>query len=540
MFLKNFHKRMKRVGVYSILIKNSINKNTWKNYKFEEYYEQINLIFAVLLFIMEESLKDENCTIDDIGVFIDEINMKYFKKELSYDDCIELSKFIVNTILCDEGKTMYFPGYNFEENKYKDINVSFLATKIVYVNDAQRRVSYSLSDEGYNLMLSTLEIENNLQITIQEIIFKEHLKKANYDKAVDDIKNIFSSIKIQLQKMRDAIKRIRTNVLSYSVEEYKSLLNDNLDSLEGMRMKLLHHREIVNQRIENLQDKDINVKKLDEENKNNLKNLIIIESYLNQSIEEQQSLLSAHFDFKAIYSRALEEMSAMSIIQRYNFQVDLYDKILENAIYLDKVDYIFRPLFLDDTDKIYNINKCIQYQRKIEEPSDEVDEEISFEEIDYLREKEEKAKNKLKKYELCLSTLMRLIINKNMRSLFEIAQYTMQDEKLKEILIPNIEIFREVIIELLKSKILNIDELKYERKNSVNDKDNYEFNLTYTLMDLFESNDEFEFIEQIEIYRNNENREVKFYEVKSDEKIIKSLNCSDIIFKLKAKDGSIL
>lgn len=532
MFLKNFDKRMKRVGVYSLLIKNSINKNTWKNYKFDEYYEQINLIFAVLLFIMEQSLKDENCTIDDIGGFIDDTNMKYFKKSLSYEESIELAKFIVNTVLCDEGKTMYFQGYNFEENKYKDIYVSFLSNKIVYVNDAQRRVSYSLSDEGYSLMLSTLEIENNLQITIQEIIFKEHLKKANYDKAVDDIKNIFNSIKIQLQKMNDAIKRIRNNVLSYSVEEYKNLLNDNLDSLEGMRSKLVHHREVVNERIKKLKHEDINISKLNEFNKNNLKNLMIIEKYLNQSIEEQQSLLSAHFDFKYIYSRELEEMSAMSIIQRFNFQSDLYDKVLENPSYLENIDYILRSLFISEHDKIYNINKCMQYQRKIEETVDEVDEEISFEEVDYLREKEEKAKEKLRQYKLCLSTLLNLIVSENKESLFEIAIDTAKDESLKENLIPSIEVFREVIIELLRSKKLNIIELKEERQNSVSDKENYEFNLTYMLLEIIESNYEFNFIEELQVYKNMEHKEVKFYEVKNDNKIIKSLNCSDIIFKL--------
>lgn len=532
MFLANFDKRMKRVGVYSLLIKNSINKSTWKNYKFGEYYEQINLIFAVLLFIMEQSLKDENCTIDDIGAFIDDTNVKYFKKSLSYDESTELAKFIVNTVLCDEGKTMYFQGYNFEENKYKDIYVSFLSNKIVYINDAQRRVSYNLSDEGYNLMLSTLEIENNLRITIQEIIFTEHLKKANYDKAVDDIKNIFGSIKIQLQKMNDAIKRIRNNVLSYSVEEYKNLLNDNLDSLDSMRMKLVHHRDVVNERIKYFKEQDINVKKLDDNDKNNLKNLMIIENYLNQSIEEQQTLLSAHFDFKHIYSRELEEMSAMSIIKRFNFQSDLYDKILQNPNCLDNIDYILRPLFISENDKIYNINKCIQYQRKIEESTYEEDEEISFEEIDYLREKEERAKAKLKQYEICLTTLINLVANENRESLLQISKDTIKNENLKEKLIPNIEVFREVIIELLRSKKLNIKELKEERKKSVNDNENYEFNLTYMLLEIIDSSSKFNFIEELEIYKNINNKEVKFYEVKSDNKIIKSLNCSDIIFKI--------
>ena len=36
---------------------------------------------------MEQSLREENCTMDDIGAYIDTINTRYLGKEISYDDC---------------------------------------------------------------------------------------------------------------------------------------------------------------------------------------------------------------------------------------------------------------------------------------------------------------------------------------------------------------------------------------------------------------------------------------------------------------------
>lgn len=530
--LKNFDKRMKKVGTYSILTKNTINKTTWKNYHFNEIFEQINLIFAVMLYIMEESLKDKPCTIDDIGYFIDEINSKSFKKPLSFDECLNLANFVVNTVLCDDGKTMYFNGFDFEENEYKEINISYLSNKIVYIDDTKRRVSYYLSDEGYNLILSTLEIENNLSITIQEIIFKMHLEKADYDKAVDDIKSLFTKMRIQLQKMNDAIRRIRNNVLNYSVEEYKKLLNENIESLGGMRQKLTHHRTFVDEKIKELKEKDINIKKLDKIETKNLKHLSEIEKYLNQSIEEQQELLSAHFDFKTIYARELEEMTAMSIIKRFNIHSDLYEKILEDSSNLDNLDYLLRPLFISSHDKIYNINKCLQYQRKINSHENEEDEEVSFDETDYLKEKEEKAKIKLKKYEVSLKTIIKLVINQNIKTLSDMSRVTIENKELKESLIPNIEVFREIMIELLKTKEFNIKELKEERKNSISDNVNYEFNISNMLLDIIESSIEFSNIEFIKVSKKVKSTDVKFYEIKSDDKIIKTLNCSDITFEI--------
>ena len=61
-FLKHFPRRMKNVGLYAVLIQNSIQKATWKKYKFQTMDEQFNMIFAVLLYIMEQSLREERCT----------------------------------------------------------------------------------------------------------------------------------------------------------------------------------------------------------------------------------------------------------------------------------------------------------------------------------------------------------------------------------------------------------------------------------------------------------------------------------------------
>lgn len=61
-FLKNFPKRMKNVGLYGVLIQNSIQKTSWKQFGFLKFDEQMNLIFAVMLYIMEQSLREENCT----------------------------------------------------------------------------------------------------------------------------------------------------------------------------------------------------------------------------------------------------------------------------------------------------------------------------------------------------------------------------------------------------------------------------------------------------------------------------------------------
>ena len=58
---------MKNVGLYALIIQNSAQKTIWKQYGFQKLDEQLNMIFAVMLYIMEQSLKEESCVMDDIG-----------------------------------------------------------------------------------------------------------------------------------------------------------------------------------------------------------------------------------------------------------------------------------------------------------------------------------------------------------------------------------------------------------------------------------------------------------------------------------------
>ena len=385
-FLKNFPRRMKNVGLYAVLIHNRIQKTSWKQFGFMKFDEQMNLIFAVLLYIMEQSLKEENCTMDDIGVYIDTVNTRYLGKEISYEDCRKLGDFIVNVILSNEGRTMYFDGYDFDQNAYHIMHISYVANRIVYLDQEVRRTSYYLTDDGYNLILSTLEIENNMKLTIHEMLLQMHLEKQSYDKAVDDVKNIFNRMHIQLQKIQETMGKIRRNALSYSVKDYEEILLENLDTISETKERFQKYREMVRTRVQKLEEENINVRRLGEKEEENLENLRIIERYLNRTIDEHQKILSSHFDLKALYTRELELLSQVSLIQRFSFRNDFYDKVLQNPTSLESLDYFLRPLFNREPDKVYNLNKALLYQKpSVRDEEEDTEEVMDFDEEAYQK-----------------------------------------------------------------------------------------------------------------------------------------------------------
>ena len=531
-FLKQFPRRMKNVGLYAMLMMNSMQKTTWKQHGFLKVDEQLNMIFAVMLYVMEQSLREENCTMDDIGAYIDAVNVQYFQKPMSYEDCKALGDFILNVILSNEGKAMYFDGFDFEQKAYKIMNISYVANKIIYLDSELRRTSYYLTDDGYNLLLSTLEIENNMKLTIHEMIFQMHLEKQSYDKAVDEIKNVFNLLRIQLQKIQEARGKIRRNALNYSVADYEDILEENMETISQTKQKFQGYRDLVKARVHELEEENINVRKLSAGEEEKLDNLRIIETYLNRTIDEHQKILGSHFDLKSLYTRELEALSQMSLIRRFPLRSDLYDKVLERPESLDRLDLFLRPLFQRSADKIYNLNKCLEIQRpvrrRLEEDGDEV---LDFDEEDWQEEMEKKRREKLLKYEGCLGCLLDAALRKGEISLMDICRETEEDQEKKELLIPCVEIFKEVMVELLKNKEIDIPALRKERSENIGDHSG-DFQLNVMLLNLIDGTPGRNGVTRVETYRIEDGSVIVFQNVMNDEGREKTVRCSNVLIRV--------
>lgn len=532
-YLNDFPKRMKKVGSYGLIFMNSMFKGTWKGYGFEESYESINLIYAVLMFIMEQSLKEEICTIDDIASYIDEINTRFFKKPLSYDQCRELADFIVNTVLCDEGKPMYFKGYDFKQGEYKNISISYVNNRTTYVNENVKRVTYYLTDDGYQLLLGTLEMESNMKLTVYEMIFKLQLEKTDYAGAVDMIKSIFNESRRQLQRMEEGIRRIKENVLTFSGEEYEKILNDNMEIISSQKMKFGIYKQKVNSKMEELQKKGIDIEKLNDEEKDNLDNLGIINEYLSKVIGDQQRILNTHFDFKIAYSQALEGMTTMASIKRISFRDEIMDKILSDSRCIEAMDRIFRPLYLSKPVKRYNLAKCLQYQRVVKTVEDETEEEIALDEESYRLEKERERKRKQALYRGVLENVLLFVegCQNKQCSLRDIAEAVFRGNLDQSSIIPSAEIFREVMIELLKSEHLDVKQLRSEAKNSIQEEVHDDFEVSAVFLEIMDTNPGLNKISGLEIYKIPEDEPVRLYGVPMDNGLVKTVTCSNIGFR---------
>lgn len=534
-FLKKFPRRMKNVGLYAVIIQNSSQKLSWKQYGFTKFDEQINLLFEVLLYIMEQSLKEEKCTMDDIATYIDTINVQYLRKDISYEQCHQLGDFIVNTVLSNEGRPMYFGGYDFEKNEYEEMHISYVANKIVYVENEVRRTSYYLTDDGYNLLLSTLEIEDNMKFNIHEIIFRLHLEKQSYDKAVNDIKNVFNLMRIQFQRVQEAMRQIRRNALSYSVDEYEEVLVGNLNTITDTKKKFQEYKTVIQERVKDLEEENINIRKLSKKEQQDLNNLRVIEEYLTRVLDEHQKILNSHFDLKILYTEELERLSQARLIQRFSMRRDLYDKVLKQADTLKNMDMFLRPLFNRNPEKIYNLNKAFSYEKSVNAGMEkDTEEEVDFDEEAFRREKEEKLQKKLLVYEKSLQYFLEKASVTGEVSLGQLKDRLDIYPEEKEIFIPNVDVFKEIMVELIRNRTIDIATLKKERREYIQEQPDG-FQLNEMILKLVEEQPENNDITSIEVERLENEEAITFSEIKDEENRRKTIRCSNVLIRIFRK-----
>ena len=534
-FLKKFPRRMKNVGLYAVIIQNSSQKLSWKQYGFTKFDEQINLLFEVLLYIMEQSLKEEKCTMDDIATYIDTINVQYLRKDISYEQCHQLGDFIVNTVLSNEGRPMYFGGYDFEKNEYEEMHISYVANKIVYVENEVRRTSYYLTDDGYNLLLSTLEIEDNMKFNIHEIIFRLHLEKQSYDKAVNDIKNVFNLMRIQFQRVQEAMRQIRRNALSYSVDEYEEVLVGNLNTITDTKKKFQEYKTVIQERVKDLEEENINIRKLSKKEQQDLNNLRVIEEYLTRVLDEHLKILNSHFDLKILYTEELERLSQARLIQRFSMRRDLYDKVLKQADTLENMDMFLRPLFNRNPEKIYNLNKAFSYEKSVNAGMEkDTEEEVDFDEEAFRREKEEKLQKKLLVYEKSLQYLLEKASVTGEVFLGQLKDRLDIYPEEKEIFIPNVDVFKEIMVELIRNRTIDIATLKKERREYIQEQPDG-FQLNEMILKLVEEQPENNDITSIEVERLENEEAITFSEIKDEENRRKTIRCSNVLIRIFRK-----
>ena len=120
-------------------------------------------------------------------------------------------------------------------------------------------------------------------------------------------------------------------------------------------------------------------------------------------------------------------------------------------------------------------------------------------------------------------------------SLDEIKQIVNDNEELKNILIPDVDIFKEIMVELIKSKKIDIQILRREKSEYIVD-DTLEFRLNDMILKILDQNDKLKGINRIYINRSEDQEGVEFTNVSDGTGKYKTIRCSNVIISVDSQD----
>lgn len=323
------------------------------------------------------------------------------------------------------------------------------------------------------------------------------------------------------------MNRIRRNPLAYTTEDYRQMLSGDLTTIEETRKKFETYKTMVVNEADKLEQAGINLRDLTKEEKEKLLHLKNIGNYLTHVLEDYQQILLRHYDLKRLYSEELERMTQMSMIKRFSLRNELYEKVLLDASLLDDLDIFISPLFSNVPEKIYNPNMALMLQkpsRKAEEKTGEI--ELDFDEEEYLLEKERERKERLKKYDHCLSELLKDILENN----DEIRLSDLTPQKMAA-LVPDVEIFKEVMIEFLKNGVFDLVKMRSERLQTIESTELI-FNIGELLLELTDEKEEFSGIQRIEAFKIDSAAPIIIKNVAEPDGRLKSIRCSDVLLRV--------
>lgn len=135
---------------------------------------------------------------------------------------------------------------------------------------------------------------------------------------------------------------------------------------------------------------------------------------------------------------------------------------------------------------------------------------------------------RLAQYEASLTVILKYTISKDQLRLSELIKQLNQDER--ERLVPNIAVFKEIMVELLKVQEIDIDSMRIERAEFIQE-ETKDFRLQSMLLDILDKRAQWQRVKKLIVHRLPEDNPVLLKQLDGNTGVLKNIRCSDVMLK---------
>lgn len=369
-FLDGFEQRMRIVAAVDSVVNRS-NRNMEIEKLFNEG-QLDNIIFSVLVFIMERTLaEDEECTIDSIAAFVAHILPAYslsFTSETVY----LITEYIIKDILQNGGEARYYPvmsyGRGLEEIRIRLIDDKLREGPHGYI------VTYQLTDQGYDLLFRTKEVEQEISFTIEELKLRELIRRKNYKKAIRQSSSLVQMVRQKKNDIGQFIQKIRENIYDVDIREFEELVGSTYTLLQEEYGIMGEIRDMIALSEERLRDEESSRGELDEEMKKARSEITAIRRNINTTINEQKELILDRFSLADIYKETIAESFSLSLARYYDFEQEILARLERcDESVIPSLWKLLNPLFRPNPERNLNILSLFERQTRLKQDEENVE-----------------------------------------------------------------------------------------------------------------------------------------------------------------------
>ncbi len=506
-FLEAFEKRMEWIGIVE-----SVVNRRGRNMDIETLFPGnsfVNVIFSVLIYIMEKTLsEDSDCDIGHIAEFLEKLLPKYYNLKLEKGMYLRIANYIIKDILQNSGIPYDFKAMNYTSSKEVEIRIRLIDDRLVEVNGT-RKVIYSLTKQGYEFLFRTKEVDEEIQLTMEELKLKELIKRKNFKKAQEQSYNLINMVRQKKNEINLFMIKIRENIHNVDINEYEGLLkstfellNDEYDLLNDiMKMTIKSEKNI---RLEYERSNGLDEKIIKAQNE-----IRQINENIKITLNEQKELILSRQSLSQLYIDNISNSFTYLFENRYDFEEKIVSMMEKHIDAVENFWKLLNPLFLPDINRNFNIRSVYEKQGILKNIEEKFDNIIEIEEL-----QEDEEKKKIERYnEIYISIIDKLInftISKDNRTTlqeFITAAKENEPSMLKDITTDRL--LFTTVLKLYDIETINIKAwLESEEMVIVNPSE--EFNIDYCLYKLMDMNPNLEKINFIKIYKDPEEKELEF------------------------------
>lgn len=529
-FLDGFEKRMETVGI----IESIVNRKN-RNMELEKLFNSndfLNLVFSVLLFIMEKTLsEDSDCDSEHIQKFIGTLLPKYYDLKIDKQQLTQLTHYILKNVLQNEGVAYHFETIDYSHNERKNITIRLVADRVHEVN-GDYKITYSLTDQGYDFLFRTKEIDQEIKITIEELKLKELIKRKNFKKAQDQSQNLIQMVRQKKKEIQLFMMKIKENIHDVDIEEFEKLMASTYDLLNEEYDLLSEIMDMSRKSEEKIRQEYEEKLKLDESLKKAQTEIKQINQNIKATLSEQKDLILSRQSLSKVYIDTIGDSFVYSMENRFDIE-DLILKKMEHHVGMAEQFWkLVNPLFMPNIYKTMNVRSIYEPQGMIKL---EEDENVDFIEKEDLSNDDEleKIKRMNEVYVEILEYILGFTLNNNNECMLEdIINSLNQKEGHFNRFVEDRLLFT-TLLKLYDIGVIDLTEWKNRGEKVVMNLSE-EFNLEFCLYQLLSKRDYMNSIGKISLEKSDDLIEVEISRsVSEDLSVIEKVEISNFMIKVE-------